>query len=89
MADLSTFNTHDVDLAAYLMQEGLKYIEAVPEPNPRNPDSPRIIFRFFDEKQIARDLERTFMSSEIKKYQDCRKYLLKEVHRAQGKYNHV
>lgn len=85
MSNLPTFQTHDVDLAAYLMQEGFKYIEAVPEESPKNPSNPRILFRFFDEKQNARDIEQVFMRSEIKRYQDCRKYLLKEVHRAQGK----
>lgn len=76
-----TFETFDIDLAAYLMLEGLKFIEAVPEEILTNSDKPKIKMRFFDEKEVARDLEKVFMGSPVKRFNDFRKYLLREVHR--------
>lgn len=81
---MNTFETTDVDLAAYLMLQGLKFIECVPHASDKaGGDKARIIMRFFDEKNIARDLERNFMTSEIKRYRDFQKYLLKDIHRTQ------
>ena len=79
MQKIQEFSTCDVDLAAYLMLNGLKFIEAKIDPN--TIDKPRVIMRFFDEKGLARDLERAFTGSEIKKFRDYNKYLLKEIHR--------
>lgn len=73
-----TYETSDTDLAAYLMLEGLKYIEAIPDP--KNPK--KAVLRFWDEKNIALDLERNYLKSTEKQYQDCRKFLLKDVHRS-------
>lgn len=74
---VNEFSTYDVDLAAFLMLQGLKFIECVLEASPK----PRVKMRFFDEKQVARDLERVFMGNEFKKYRDLHKYLLREIHR--------
>jgi hypothetical protein len=71
------YETHDCDLAAYLMFSGLKFIECELE---NQGVKPRVKLRFFDEKEIARDLERTFMSSEVKRFRDMQKYLLKQIH---------
>lgn len=78
--DTPIFETCDVDLAAFLMLEGLKLIECKLESN-NNQGKPRCVIRFFDEKNKARDLERVFMSSEFKRYRDFHKYLLREIHR--------
>lgn len=78
--EVPTFETHDVDLAAFLMLEGLKFIECVIDPKITQ-SKPRVLIRFFDEKGTARDLERAFMSSNIKRYRDFHKYLLKSIHR--------
>lgn len=79
--EIPKFETYDVDLAAFLMLEGIKYIECVVED--QGPSSkPRVLMRFFDELGKARDLERVFMGSEIKKYRDYHRYLLKEIHRS-------
>lgn len=75
---IKDFSTHDVDLAAFLMLNGLKFIETVVD---TTSEKPRVIMRFFDEKCIARDLERVFAGSEIKRFRDYNKYLLKEIHR--------
>lgn len=79
MKPVKTFETHDVDLAAYLMLQGLKFIECRLDETPGS--KPRVIMRFFDEKEVARDLERVFMSSEIATYRSFHKYLLKDIHR--------
>jgi len=78
--EIPTFETHDVDLAAFLMLEGLKFIECVVDPK-YSQGKPRVLIRFFDEKQAARDLERAFMTNTIKRYRDFHKYLLKSIHR--------
>jgi hypothetical protein len=79
--DIAFFETHDVDLAAFLMLEGLKFIECRIDPSAVT-IKPRVLIRFFDEKGKARDLERIFTGSQIKKYRDFHKYLLKEIHRS-------
>jgi hypothetical protein len=79
MKSVKTFETYDVDLAAFLMLHGLKFIEGVLEKT--SDAKPRVVMRFFDEKEAARDLERVFMSSDCKQYRDYHKYLLREIHR--------
>jgi len=79
MSEVSKFSTYDVDLAAFLMLNGFKFIECVID-EPKSP-KPRVLLKFFDEKNNARDLERIFMGSEIKKYREYHKYLLKSIHR--------
>lgn len=79
MKQVKTFETFDVDLAAYLMLEGLKFIECKLDDAPGS--KPRVIMRFFDEKEVARDLEKVFMGSDVKKFRDFHKYLLRDIHR--------
>ena len=76
---LKEFSTYDADLAAFLMLHGLKFIECVMDPAASQ--AQRVILRFFDEKDVARDLERVFMANEIKRFADYKKYLLREIHR--------
>lgn len=75
---IKDFSTYDVDLASFLMLQGLKFIECKLDQNTGS--KPRVLMRFFDEKENARDLERVFMSSEVKRYRDFNKYLLKQIH---------
>ena len=77
---VNTFETFNVDLAAYLMLEGLKLIECTQGPSSAY-GKPQVVMRFFDEHGKARDLERVFMGSEMKKYRDYHKYLLRSIHR--------
>lgn len=79
MKQIKTFETFDVDLAAFLMLHGLKFIECKLDDAPGA--KPRVLMRFFDEKETARDLEKVFMGSEFKKYRDFHKYLLRDIHR--------
>ena len=76
-----TFTTFDVDLAAFLMMHDVPYLGCTVESDPRNGRS-RAIIRFLDEKQNARDLERLFLSSEVKKFREIHKFMLREVHKA-------
>ena len=80
MSRQGTFETFDVDLAAYLMLEGLKFIECISD-NTSPSSKPRVLMRFFDEKEVARDLERVFMGTREHSYRSFHKYLLKEIHR--------
>lgn len=73
------FETTNVDLAAFLMLEGIKYLECKTSEASKY-GKPVITMRFLDNKQNCRDLERVFMGSDCKKYRDFMKYLLKEVH---------
>jgi hypothetical protein len=75
--EIKQFYTYDVDLAAFLMVQGLKFYECKSDPI----DKSRALFCFFDERDIGRDLERNWMSSDTKRFSDFRKYLLREVHR--------
>lgn len=69
------FETNNVDLATFLVFEGIKLIES--RKSDRNPKV--VILRFLDEKENCRDLERVFLSSEFKKFRDINKYLLSKV----------
>lgn len=76
---LHTFKTCDLDLAAYLILHDLKYIGlevAEDEHNGKN----KAFFIFEDPKQIARDLNRVFVTSSEKRYREFFKFLLREVH---------
>lgn len=75
--NVSIFETTSVDLAAFLMFEGIKYLESRIE---KTLGKEIVVMRFLDDRQNARDLERVFMNSDLKRYRDIVKYLLKEVH---------
>jgi len=71
------FETNNLDLAAFLLFEGIKFLELTKsETNPK-----QVIIRFLDTKTSCLDLERVFLSSDIKRYKDLHKYLLKEIHK--------
>jgi hypothetical protein len=61
------------------MLQGLKFIEC--KLDETSGSKSRVLMRFFDEKEVARDLEKIFMGSEVKKFRDLHKYLLREIHR--------
>lgn len=70
------FQTQNVDLASFLLLEGVKLLECKKsESNPKV-----IIIRFLDEKQNCLDLERVFLNSDFKKFRDINKYLLTKIH---------
>lgn len=73
------YKTANLDLAAFLMLEGLQYLYSERGVDSRT-DKEIALLCFDDSRSNARDLERVFLNSEYKKYRDLTKYLLKEVH---------
>lgn len=74
--EATIFSTQNVDLATFLMMEGIKLLETQ-----KSPTNPRVvIIRFLDEKKNCLDLERVYLSSPFKKFRDLNKYLLGKVH---------
>lgn len=73
------FETTNVDLAAFLMMEGIKFLECKMSPS-AGLARDIVVMRFLDDKTNCRDLERVFMGSEYKRYRDYTKYLLREIH---------
>jgi hypothetical protein len=76
--DVLIFETQNVDLATFLMLEGIKLIECKRSES----NSKVIILRFLNEKQNCLDLERAYLSSPYKKFRDINKYLLSKIHEA-------
>lgn len=76
MKDLKIFETQNVDLASFLMLEGIKLLEC------RKSDANKnvVVLRFLDEKQNCLDLERVYLNSTFKQYRDINKYLLSKIH---------
>lgn len=79
MRQTDIFETTNVDLAAFLMMEGIKFLESKFSPS-MGSGRDIVVMRFLDEHQNCRDLERVFMGSDFKKYREFHKYLLREVH---------
>jgi Domain of unknown function (DUF5659) len=70
------FETQNVDLASYLMLEGIKLLEC----KKSEANKKVVILRFLDEKENCLDLERIWLNSPFKQYRDINKYLLSKVH---------
>lgn len=75
------FETDNVDLGSYLLINDVEYLDCRVETDGRSGRA-KAILRFIDKRQNARDLERMFLTSDLKKYRDLNKFLLKEVHKA-------
>lgn len=70
------FETQNVDLATFLMLEGIKLLECK-----RSEVNRRIVvLRFLDEKSNCLDLERVYLNSKYKQFRDINKYLLSKIH---------
>lgn len=76
--EILIFETQNVDLATFLILEGIKFLEL----KKSETNSKVVILRFLDEKQNCLDLERAYLSSSYKKYRDINKYLLTKIHQA-------
>lgn len=78
MKESRIFETQNVDLASFLMLEGIKLLEC------RKSDDNKkvVVMRFLDDKQNCLDLERVYLNSDFKKYRDINKYLLSKIHEA-------
>ena len=78
--DIEIYKTHDLDVAAYMMMEGLKFFQTEIDTATKDSYKPRFLLCFFDEKCIARDLEILYAGSQFQKYRSYNKYLLKQIH---------
>ena len=72
------FETQNVDLATFLMLEGIKLLEC----KKSSTNSKVVILRFIDDKQNCLDLERVYLNSDYKRFRDINKYLLTKIHEA-------
>lgn len=70
------FETFNVDLAAFLLMEGIELIgfELV------DPIRKKVVIKFKDKSQNCLDLEQVFLNSDYKKYRDLNKFLLRKIH---------
>jgi Domain of unknown function (DUF5659) len=69
------FETQNVDLATFLMMEGIKLLEC----RKSETNKKVVVLRFLDEKENCLDLERVWLNSQFKRYRDINKYLLSKV----------
>lgn len=76
MKESNVFETSNVDFATFLVYEGIKLLEYKLQTIPRNV----VTMRFLDERQNCLDLERIFLNSDMKRYREINKYLLKKIH---------
>lgn len=70
------FETQNVDLATFLMLEGIKLLEC----KKSDQNKKVVVIRFLDEKQNCLDLERVYLNSRYKQFRDINKYLLTKIH---------
>ncbi len=73
---MKTFETQNVNLAAFLMLMEIKLLEVKKSEYKRGV----VLLVFHDEKQNCLDLERVFLNSDYKKFSDINKYLLTKIH---------
>lgn len=74
--EVREFQTQNVDFAAFLILEGVKFLGCMNSQQ----DQRVVILRFSDERNTCSDLERVFLGSEFKKYRDINKWLLGKIH---------
>lgn len=74
--EVRVFETQNVDLASFLMLEGIKLIEV----KKSDINKKVVVLRFLDSHQNCLDLERVYLSSQCKKFRDINKYLLSKIH---------
>ena len=70
------FETFNVDLAAFLVMEGVELIgfEMI------DPTRKKVVIKFKDPANKCLDLEQVFLNSDYKKYRDINKFLLRKIH---------
>jgi len=67
------FETNNLDFATFLLMEGERLLEL-------RKDGPNVFMRFIDDLGKCRDLEQVYLRSDVKKFGELRKWLLKKVH---------
>lgn len=76
LSEARIFETQNVDLASFLILEGIKLLECKKSDH----NNKVVVMRFLDSKQNCLDLERVFLSSDYKRFRDINKYLLSKIH---------
>lgn len=76
MEEVRIYETTNVDLASFLVLEGIKLLECKVKEGHRRV----VVLRFLDDKQNCLDLERVYLGSDFKKYRDINKWLLSKIH---------
>jgi len=80
------YRTDNTDLATYLIYNDIKFLGCDIDINSIT-KKPVAIMMFDDVKEIARDLERAYYTSNEKRFRDLNKYMLKEIHKAVKRFN--
>lgn len=83
MLDNKVFKTDSLSLAPYLLNKGLKFIKT--EIGFGKNNKKRIIFIFEDPANIGKELERSFLNSEEKRYKDSLHYFRNQIKLSQDK----
>lgn len=76
MKEPDIFETTNLDLASFLVMEGVKLLERKIVDRKKK----IVVLRFLDSQQNCLDLEHIFYKSDFKKYRDINKLLLKKIH---------
>lgn len=84
--DPGIFQTPNLDLGAYLMLEGIKYLGCKIIVDPKR-DEPKAVLKFLDDRKNCRDLERVFIGSREKRFREFNKFLLKDIHQEIKKFD--
>jgi len=74
--DDAVFRTQNVDLATFLMLEGIEFLGC----QRSDKNGKVVILSFADPLGKCRDLERIYISSDFKRYRDFHKWLLSKIH---------
>lgn len=78
------FKTDNLSLAPYLLNHGLRYLYT--QFGIGKNGKQRIIFVFDDENNIGKDLERSFLNSDEKRYKDALHYFRNQIKICNEKY---
>jgi hypothetical protein len=76
MEETRTFETTNVDLATFLVMEGIQLLEFTYKDRRKS----IVVIRFIDDLGKCSDLERVYMNSEYKRFRDINKWLLSKIH---------
>lgn len=83
MEEERTFKTDSLALAPYLLNKGLKFIKAINGAGKNN--KRRILFIFEDPANVGKELERSFLNSDEKRYKDSLHYFRNQIKICQDK----
>ena len=77
MSHENEFKTDNLSLAPYLFNRGLKFLRT--EYGLGKNNKRKVIFVFDDPKSVGKELERSFLNSDEKKYKDSLHYFRNQI----------